>query len=127
MHETRPDYVIFEQHASLPKSYIIRHQDDYLLVPDIPGGWRKRRSYLGYTWYLHPLDPSMSKMIAAHLGLGHGGNREGAGRTPLTEGGMQKKTVSLTDADIGYLSELGNGNLSAGIREAVKRHQRQHD
>ncbi len=41
------------------------------------------------------------------------------GRPPKYPEGMRKHDVSLTDAQVDYLRELGEGNLSRGVRRAA--------
>lgn len=49
----------------------------------------------------------------------HGGKREGAGRKPTLDGG--KRTTVFLDAEtIARAKALGNGNLSVGLRIAVR-------
>lgn len=50
-----------------------------------------------------------------------GGKREGAGRKPSGSPPMLRKNVTLPADVVARLEELGKGNLSAGIREAVRR------
>lgn len=56
----------------------------------------------------------------------HGGAREGAGRPHLDgskpgEGEpVEPVTISLTAADRKFLRELGDGNVSAGVRRLIK-------
>jgi hypothetical protein len=119
-------YTIFT-HVNLPNAVVVEYQDELFLVLNIRGGWKQRQSYHGYVESLRTLDHEEGRQIAARIGLGHGGYREGAGRTVMIGGAMQKKTVTLSPSDITYLSALGNGNLSAGIREAVKHLQDDHD
>ena len=45
-----------------------------------------------------------------------GGRRPGAGRPPIGDEPMDKFTVTLPDPVAESLRELGEGNLSAGIR-----------
>jgi hypothetical protein len=49
-----------------------------------------------------------------------GGKREGAGRKPIGAARMVAVTVTLPADLIEKLEQLGEGNLSAGIREAVR-------
>jgi predicted PilT family ATPase len=59
----------------------------------------------------------------------HGGSRPGAGRRRLDgkKAGAGKyvldKTVSLPPNVVEYLSQLGNGNLSLGVRMAAEFHR----
>lgn len=48
----------------------------------------------------------------------HGGKREGAKRPPLYSVAMKRKEVMLPDEAIEFFLALGNGNLSAGVRQA---------
>lgn len=51
-----------------------------------------------------------------------GGKRENAGRpTPDKAQSLKRKTVMLDDATVDKATGIGEGNLSAGIRIAVKR------
>ena len=50
-----------------------------------------------------------------------GGTRPGAGAPPLHDKAMTKYTVLLDEATVEKARGIGSGNLSAGIREAVKR------
>ncbi|MDI3258453.1 MAG: hypothetical protein QJR02_02020 [Sinobacteraceae bacterium] len=43
------------------------------------------------------------------------------GRPKMLKGGFQRYNVSLDAASVRFLRRLGDENLSAGIREAVKR------
>jgi hypothetical protein len=54
----------------------------------------------------------------------HGGQRQGAGRPKQFEA-LQRKTVSLPAALIAELEQLGEGNLSAGIRRMYEKLQEQ--
>ena len=49
-----------------------------------------------------------------------GGKREGAGRPAL---GVRKVQISLDDETIDKGTEIGEGNLSRGVRIAVKEHK----
>lgn len=49
----------------------------------------------------------------------HGGKRKGAGRKPLGSSPMKRVVVTLSDAHITKASNVGQGNLSAGLRLAV--------
>ena len=51
----------------------------------------------------------------------HGGAREGAGRKPIKEEPMTRVNVMLDDATIAKAKQIGGGNLSEGLREAVRR------
>jgi len=50
-----------------------------------------------------------------------GGPRKGAGAKPLYSEAMRRFQVMLDDATAEKLKALGEGNLSAGIREAARR------
>jgi hypothetical protein len=52
---------------------------------------------------------------------GRGGKREGAGR-PST--GVRKVQLTLDDRTINKGTEIGEGNLSRGVRIAVKEHKK---
>ena len=62
----------------------------------------------------------------------HGGYRPGAGRRRLDgqKAGTGKyvvdKTVSLPPEIVKYLTQLGNGNLSLGVRIAANFHKSSH-
>ena len=49
-----------------------------------------------------------------------GGTRPGAGAPPLHDKAMTKYTVLLDDATVAKARDIGSGNLSAGLREAVR-------
>lgn len=51
----------------------------------------------------------------------HGGKREGAGAKPLKGEPMTRVNVMLDDATIAKAKQIGGGNLSEGLREAVRR------
>lgn len=51
----------------------------------------------------------------------HGGARDGAGRKPLKDEPMTRVNVMLDEATIAKAKQIGGGNLSEGIREAVRR------
>lgn len=51
----------------------------------------------------------------------HGGKREGAGAKPLKSEPMTRVNVMLDDATIAKAKQIGGGNLSEGLREAVRR------
>jgi hypothetical protein len=51
----------------------------------------------------------------------HGGKREGAGRKPMKEEPMTRTNVMLDEATIAKAKLIGGGNLSEGLREAVRR------
>lgn len=57
---------------------------------------------------------------AGRVKLTHGGPRKGAGRKPRFGRPMTRKTIRLTEEEIGRLMQLGGGNLSEGIRAALR-------
>ena len=50
-----------------------------------------------------------------------GGRREGAGRPSI---GVRKVQLSLNDETINKGTDIGEGNLSRGVRIAVKEHKK---
>ncbi len=50
----------------------------------------------------------------------HGGSRPGAGRRPRFGQPMVRKTIRLTEQEIARLERLGAGNLSEGVRMALR-------
>lgn len=50
----------------------------------------------------------------------HGGARQGAGAKSQFEKPMARKQVMLDDTTVDAATRLGGGNLSAGLREAVR-------
>lgn len=50
----------------------------------------------------------------------HGGARPGAGRKPRYGRPMIRKTIRLTAAEVTRLERLGGGNLSEGVRTALR-------
>lgn len=48
----------------------------------------------------------------------HGGARKGAGKPAQFEKPMKRKEVMLPDEAIEFFLALGEGNLSAGVRQA---------
>jgi hypothetical protein len=50
----------------------------------------------------------------------HGGKREGAGRPSI---GVRKVRLTLDDPTIDKGTAIGEGNLSRGVRIAVKEHR----
>ncbi|WP_374680445.1 hypothetical protein [Hydrocarboniphaga effusa] len=50
-----------------------------------------------------------------------GGRRANSGRKPIADSAMQRKQVMLDAETIRLAEDLGDGNLSAGLRAAVKR------
>lgn len=46
--------------------------------------------------------------------------KRGAGRPPVATGGTRKVSITLDPATLAALEQLGDGNLSAGVREAVR-------
>ena len=57
-------------------------------------------------------------METTKIKTGRGGKRVGAGR-PATFLELERATVTLTPDQVAYLAQLGNGNISAGIRRAI--------
>jgi hypothetical protein len=51
----------------------------------------------------------------------HGGKRDGAGRPPI---GVHKVQLTLDDETIDKGTDIGEGNLSRGVRIAVKEHKK---
>jgi hypothetical protein len=51
----------------------------------------------------------------------HGGKREGAGRPSL---GVRKVRLTLDNETIDKGTDIGQGNLSLGVRIAVKEHKK---
>ncbi len=51
----------------------------------------------------------------------HGGKREGAGRKPIKDEPMTRVNVMLDAATVEKAKQIGGGNLSEGLREAVRR------
>lgn len=49
----------------------------------------------------------------------HGGPGRGQGRKPLYSEKTVKRNVTLLPSQVEAMSQLGNGNLSAGIRKAI--------
>lgn len=50
----------------------------------------------------------------------HGGPGRGQGRKPLDGKGATKVAVTLLPEQVKAMKQLGNGNLSAGIRKAIE-------
>jgi hypothetical protein len=50
-----------------------------------------------------------------------GGRRANSGRKLIADSAMQRKQVMLDAETIRLAEDLGDGNLSAGLRAAVKR------
>lgn len=50
----------------------------------------------------------------------HGGKRPGAGRKPVDPNGTQRIQALLTREQIELATEIGQGNLSRGIRRAIE-------
>lgn len=70
----------------------------------------------GYTLKSGRYKPCLN---TAHLG--HGGHREGAGRKAEDEAdGVARYNVSLDAPTVKKAKKLGGGNLSLGLRKAVK-------
>lgn len=57
---------------------------------------------------------------AGRVKYSHGGPRPGAGRRPRFGQPMIRKTIRLTEKEIAHLERLGAGNLSEGIRTALR-------
>ena len=53
-----------------------------------------------------------------------GGRRDGAGAKPLHSEPMRRVNVMLDEETIAKAELIGSGNLSAGLRNAVKRVRR---
>jgi len=51
----------------------------------------------------------------------HGGRRKGAGRPSI---GVRKVRLTLDDETIDKGTDIGEGNLSRGVRIAVKEHKK---
>jgi hypothetical protein len=60
-------------------------------------------------------EPKTKKPIA------HGGKRKGAGRPSI---GVRKVRLTLDDQTINKGTDIGDGNLSRGVRIAVKGYKR---
>lgn len=50
----------------------------------------------------------------------HGGKREGSGRKPLSLQPLRKVCVTLTNEHVEQLRRLGGGNVSEGVRIALR-------
>lgn len=98
--------------------------------PQIPAGtmleaaymagkqWAKARKALGSV----PLPGAAAPELPGESTVkAPGGFREGAGAKALFGAAMQRKQVLLDEASIKEAERLGDGNLSAGIREALRR------
>ena len=57
----------------------------------------------------------------------HGGRRKGSGAKPLHDEPMRRVNVVLDAATIAKAEAIGGGNLSAGLREAVRRIRKGHN
>lgn len=67
-----------------------------------------------------PLDFYAVQLLVAKARTGRGGSGRGQGRRKEKGvGTLARKNVSLDDETIRYLTWLGKGNLSAGIRKAA--------
>lgn len=53
----------------------------------------------------------------------HGGPREGAGRKTVDHVSTQSYKVTLDAETVKFAKKIGNGNMSYGIRVAVKNYQ----
>jgi hypothetical protein len=51
-----------------------------------------------------------------------GGKREGAGRKARLGERLTRVTIGLTEAQIERLKQLGDGNISAGVRVLMEQH-----
>lgn len=49
----------------------------------------------------------------------HGGARPGAGRPKQADGTTKDRRVSLDDHTVAIMRQIGDGNLSKGIRKAA--------
>jgi hypothetical protein len=58
----------------------------------------------------------VSKKLKSKKPSTHGGKREGAGRPPI---GVRKVRLTLDDETINKGTDVGEGNLSRGVRIAV--------
>ena len=59
----------------------------------------------------------MKRKVEKKAPATHGGKREGAGRPPT---GVRKVQLTLDDKTIDKGTDIGEGNLSRGVRIAVK-------
>ena len=57
---------------------------------------------------------------AGKVKYSHGGSRPGAGRRSRFGQPMVRKTIRLTEQEIAGLERLGAGNLSEGVRKALR-------
>lgn len=48
-----------------------------------------------------------------------GGRREGAGRPRVYEGGLIRTVVYLTPEQVGAMVRIGDGNISAAVRQVI--------
>ena len=62
----------------------------------------------------------MAKQPKNETSTARGGKRKGAGRPPL---GVRKVRLTLDDQTIKKGTGIGEGNLSLGVRIAVKEHK----
>ena len=61
----------------------------------------------------------MKRKAEKHTPSRRGGKREGAGRPAI---GVRKVQLTLDDETIDKGTDIGDGNLSRGVRIAVKEH-----
>jgi hypothetical protein len=59
---------------------------------------------------------------ATGKGAGRGGYRPGAGRKPMFGASVKDRTMTLPAEVIARLEAMGDGNVSAGVRELVSRY-----
>lgn len=64
-------------------------------------------------------DALMADVLSDH----RGGAREGAGRPALSTEAIERITVTLPESYRVRASEIGDGNVSAGIRKAIENYQ----
>ena len=57
---------------------------------------------------------------AGRVKFTHGGPRPGAGRRARFGRPMVRKTIRLSEQDVAHLERLGAGNLSEGVRAALR-------
>ncbi len=65
-------------------------------------------------------DKTWPNPYAGRVTFTHGGARAGAGRRPRFGRPMIRKTIRLTAEEIARLERLGAGNLSEGVRAALR-------
>lgn len=82
---------------ALPQHVVVSHDDEWYLVPLIPGGWRQRSPYRGHLTALQPMEPRASwPVLTATLGM--------ADSTDSTEIATSIYTVSQV-ADILHVTD----------------------